>query len=385
MSPVVNKRDNIPFDLPQERQRLQRVCLRFTGDPFAAEDLAQETILIGLRRANGNGDLPREWSPFLFGVARRLCQTWRTTRGLETDRSVPLEQTNDATDCAPDPMESLLLAERERLIEQALSALKDPVRQLLLARYIEDLPLSEIADRWRISENTATVRVHRGREALRKILETTLRAEASAHGLLSTEAAQGWRETALFCCRCGRERLQGRFVPADSAAGQKAEFVLRCPTCPGMLDGMTSNAIPMNADVTLAGVQGFRAGLNRVNRWWQEYLADALQNRTAKCPRCGAAAEGIISDAPESPGLGIGCGRCRAITFYIHPVGLLYHSEEAQSFWRRFPRMQNGPAHSIVCEGRPAILTSFADRATAARIEMVFDRETLRCLRVETH
>ncbi|MBC7805573.1 MAG: RNA polymerase sigma factor [Akkermansiaceae bacterium] len=388
MPAVVNESGKSRFDATTERQRLLRVCYRFTGNVTVAEDLAQEAILIGLRRASREGAPPREWSSYLFGVARRLCAGWQAKRGKDESNFVSLD--DDAREpsmspdiSAPDPLESLLLGERERLIERALFALKDPVRQLLLARYVEDLPVREIGERWGISENAATVRIHRGRDALRKVLETTLRAEASAHGLLSAEAAQGWRETTLFCCRCGRERLQGRFVAADPGAGQDADFMLRCPACPGMLDGMTSNAAPMDAASVLTGVQGFRAGLNRVNRWWQEYLADALETRATLCPRCGHVAQAMISDAPESPGMGVGCPKCNAITFYIHPTGLLYHSEQAQAFWRRFPRVRNQAARNIVCEGRPAILTAFADRATAARIEMVFDLETLRCLRVD--
>ncbi|MBC8138979.1 MAG: RNA polymerase sigma factor [Fibrella sp.] len=390
MPTVVNEAPSMAFDPTHERQRLQRVCFRFTGNATVAEDLAQETILIGLRRASRNGTAPREWSSYLFGVARRLCLVWQSRHGREESRFASLDAADGAEPLAlpdvsaPDPLESLLLGEREQLIEHALSALKEPVRQLLLARYVEEIPLREIGERWGISENAATVRIHRGRDALRKVLETTLRTEASAHGLLSAEAAQGWRETTLFCCRCGRERLQGRFVGSNPATGQEPDFVLRCPACPGMLDGMTSHAAPMDAGAVLAGVQGFRAGLNRINRWWQDYLADALRDRAASCPRCARPAEAGISDVPGSPGMGVWCDACRAVTFYIHPTGLLYHSEEAQSFWRRFPRMRNQASQSIVCENRPATLTSFADRATAARLEMVFDTATMRCLRVET-
>jgi RNA polymerase sigma-70 factor (ECF subfamily) len=386
---VVNEPRNIPFDPAVERQRLRQVCYRLTGDATAAEDLAQEAILIGLRRASRDGDPPHEWSSYLFGVARRLCSVWRARRVRDDSRFADLGIADVSTPMAlpdvsaPDPLDTLLTGEREQLIEQALSSLKAPVRQLLLARYVDDLPIREIGERWGISENAATVRIHRGRDALRKVLETRLRAEASAHGLLSAEAAQGWRETTLFCCRCGQERLQGRFVAGNPATGEEPDFVLRCPVCPGMLHGMTSDAVPMNARAVLAGVQGFRAGLNRVNRWWQDYLADALEHRAPLCPRCGGPADGRISNAPDSPGFGIDCPACDRITFYIHPTGLLYHSEEAQSFWRRFPRMRNEAPQSIICEGRPAIRTSFADRLTAARIEMVFDTATLRCMRVE--
>lgn len=387
MPAVINEPRKPTFDPPAERLRLRQVCYRLTGDATAAEDLAQEAILIGLRRANREGAPPQEWSSYLFGVARRLCAVWRGKQGREEARFAARESADGSAlltlpgVSAPDPLDTLLTGEREQLIEQALSSLKRPVRELLLARYVDDLPIREIGERWGITENAATVRIHRGRDALRKVLETRLRAEASAHGLLSAEAAQGWRETTLFCCRCGRERLQGRFVAGDAATGEEPDFVLRCPACPGMLQGMTSDAVPMNARAVLAGVRGFRAGLNRVNRWWQDYLADALEHRTPLCPRCGGPAEGLISDDPDSPGLGIGCPACNRITFYIHPTGLLYHSEEAQLFWRRFPRMRNEAPQNIICEGRPAVLTSFADRLTTARIEMVFDTATLRRMR----
>ena len=231
--------------------------------------------------------------------------------------------------------------------------------------------MKEIADRAGVSENAATVRVHRGLESLRKVLETTLRPEAAAHGLLCAEAADGWRETALFCCRCGQSRLIGRFVPG-------ADFGLRCPTCPGDLRGMTSHAAPMNAGLVLSGVSGFRAGLNRVNRWWQGYLETALATRAASCVRCGKAAGVVVSDSPDSPGMGVWCDSCRDWTFYIHPTGLLYHSAAAQAFWRRYPRMRNEPPRDVMCEGRPAIVTAFADRLTNARVEIVYDVETMR-------
>ena len=369
-----------PFDPAAERERLRQVCHRLTGDGQAAEDLAQEAVLIGLRRAERPGAAPRAWSPYLFGVARKLCAAWAARRNRDASRfAAPsgddlLVAEPIGASFAPDPLESLLAGERERFVESAVAALRAPAREALIARYVTGISLAELAARWGVTPNAAAVRVHRARDGMRKLFETTLRSQAAAHGLLTDEAAAGWRETAIFCCRCGRERMQGRFVPGET-------FALRCPACAGQLDGMTSDAAPMDAGVVLSGVSGFRAGLNRVNHWWQGYLAAALATRAASCLRCAHAARVSIGTPPDPPGLGIWCDRCRAWTFYIHPTGLLYHSEATQAFWRRFPRMRNEPPHDVVCENRAAVLAAFSDRATAARVEMVFDRETLVCLR----
>ncbi|MBC8141023.1 MAG: sigma-70 family RNA polymerase sigma factor, partial [Armatimonadetes bacterium] len=235
MSAVVNNGNAAPFSPRAERDRLYTVCLRLTGNADAADDLAQETVLIGLRRVATN-NAPRDWSPYLFGIARKLCAAWRARRGLDEAYTVSLEGEPALADfaladmTAPDPLATLLQDEREQLLDAALLMLKDTARQTLIARYVDGLPLREIAEQSGVSENAATVRVHRGLDALRNVLQTTLRPQAAAHGLLPAEAAQGWRETLLFCPRCGQNRLQGRFVPG-------AKFALRCPTCTGMLDG----------------------------------------------------------------------------------------------------------------------------------------------------
>jgi RNA polymerase sigma factor (sigma-70 family) len=380
--------DSLPFDPVAARKHLIRLCRRWTSDANAAEDIAQEAIVIALRRLRSPETAPRDWAAYLPGIARRLCLAWNTKQQRERSRSSSLSDMPDETlphyasekllphEADTDPLEHLIRSEREELIDRALNRLKGPVRQMLVARYVEDLPMAVLAERFGITENAATVRVHRSREALRKVLETALRDEANAHGLLDSETAAGWRETPLYCCRCGTAKLLGRFEVGD--------FALRCPTCTGQLIGMTSHVAPMESATVLDGVQGFRAGLNRVNRWWQGYIADALQDRIAPCIRCGQAATVRLGPGGEDVGLAVFCDACRAPTFYIHPTGLLYHSDEAQAFWRRYPRMQNRWHEHLVCENRPAIRTTFADRLTSARLDMIFDIATLRPLHVET-
>lgn len=376
--PVTNRGD---FDAARERARLARLCRKWTGNAVAAEDLAQEAIVAGWRRFQ-RGALPAEWSSYLTAIARHLCHHWNAQNRREESRLSSLDETPESAfsvvqDTSPatiDPLDTLISAERETLIERAIASLDDATRQMLIARYVDELPLSEIAGRLALTENAATVRLHRSREALRKKFSTTLREEAAALGLLDADTAEGWQTTPIICCRCGEERLEGRFETTDT--GQR-EFSLRCSRCTGQLIGMTSQAVPLDSARVLSGVSGFRPALSRVNRWWQEYLTAAFQKGTVACVRCGHTAKVQVF---STEGIGMRCPTCQEMTFFIRPTGLLYHSDTLHAFWRRYPKLHNLPERRIVCENRPAILATFAARNANAHVEMVFDAETMTVL-----
>jgi|GEM_PF-3350374 RNA polymerase sigma-70 factor (ECF subfamily) len=373
-------------DFRQERQRIFTLCCRWTGDALSAEDITQEVFLVGLRR-QAQGKPPTEWRAFLTGVAKRLCANWRKRQqAQERYRANELPDVaiqHDAALASPDPLDYLLQSERESLIETALGRIKAPMRALLVSRYVDDLPIAEIATQWGVSENAAMVRLHRGREALRRHLETDLRDLANAHGLLDSETAEGWRETPIYCCLCGNTRLVGRFIPVS---GQDTpDFALRCPRCSVMLAGQTNRPKTFAEDGDLAGVKGFRAGLNRVNRWWQGYLHDALTTGETSCPDCGKTAHAqrhSPSGIGGSAGLYIVCAFCSRLTFYIAPSGLFYHSDELQAFWRMYPRMRHTRQQSIIFAGRPATHSVFSDPHSSAELEAIHDNETLACLKI---
>ncbi|GAB4451862.1 MAG: hypothetical protein OHK0029_01800 [Armatimonadaceae bacterium] len=383
-----NKRVASGFNPETARQRIFRFCWQQTQDTPAAEDLTQETLLIGLRRQE-QGNPPQAWMPFLLGVARRLCQRWRERQQRfaeylwddAPDAVMPAELRTPPED---DPLLALLQREREELVEKALAHIKPGMQALLVARYVQDLPLSEIAAQWKLTENAATVRVHRSREALRRSLETDLRELAAAHGILPGDAADGWRETPIYCCLCGTNRLIGRFVISEGST--TPEFALRCARCEVTLAGQTSTPVTMASQDVLEGVKGFRAGLNRVNRWWQEYLKSALDRGRTACPACGRSAEVRLESLVQKNapvGLHVVCAHCVRTTFYIAPAGFRYHSDELHEFWRRYPRMRHTIQRPTVFGGRSAVHVVFADTASSARLEAFYDTETMRCLHTE--
>src|SRR5262245_21047580 len=91
--------DLLATQMTAERPRLVRLCSYLTRGAPAAEDLAQEALLIGWRRRDQLADLTGTGA-WLSAIARNLCRHWR--RGAQ--RAAPYLAVNlPADDLADDP------------------------------------------------------------------------------------------------------------------------------------------------------------------------------------------------------------------------------------------------------------------------------------------
>src|SRR5919202_6723625 len=74
--------DGLETELERDRARVVRLCASLTGDWDAAEDLAQETLLVAWRNLHKlyAPELRFKW---LSGIARNVCRAWmqRQRRG----------------------------------------------------------------------------------------------------------------------------------------------------------------------------------------------------------------------------------------------------------------------------------------------------------------
>ena len=151
--------DNPIADAAQrERAGLVRFCAYLTGNPHAAEDLAQETLFEAWRHAHELRD-PGRRAQWLAGIARNVCRRWARSRAQE------LSRLNSAGPFEALSLEHLpaddfdLEAELERkelaeLLDRALALIPPPMRDVLVSRYIEESPQKEVARRLGISEGT---------------------------------------------------------------------------------------------------------------------------------------------------------------------------------------------------------------------------------------
>jgi RNA polymerase sigma-70 factor, ECF subfamily len=132
-----------------------------------AEEQTAETFAQLVRSLPGMRGGIRQLRAYVFATARHVqLRRWRRRKV----QSVSLAEAVNVSDPAPSPSE--LLAVREQLDRAlaAISRLDDPVRNVLLLRFVEDCSIEEIADILEMQAGTVKSHIHRGRAQLKAIL-----------------------------------------------------------------------------------------------------------------------------------------------------------------------------------------------------------------------
>jgi RNA polymerase sigma-70 factor (ECF subfamily) len=399
-----------PLRVAAERARLVRYCAKVTGSADAAEELAQEALLIAWQSRERVADW-HEWERWVIGIARNVSLRWRrrTARRaalLAPALGAPADLPDDdllasRAPAAADPYEELERAERAALLDRALGALPDGARALLVERYVDDLPIAEIAARRGVREETATVQLFRGRQALKRaLLAPALRAESEALGLTrgADEPCTGHlEETRIWCPDCGRRRLRAFFGTDDRKHPGSRVFVLSCPDCGAAADGRPGEPFVAHTHKPgsplpdpLGGVRGYKPALNRLTGWWHAFTRTALADGAVTCSGCGGrspVAHGIPFDErfphlAGVPGLYTQCPTCR-MTVYIDAAQMAFQTPAAQAFWRDNPRVVLGKPRRVESAQGPLLVTRLESVTGRDAMEFALSASTLETVRVE--
>jgi RNA polymerase sigma-70 factor (ECF subfamily) len=181
--PVASLAPAAPFSA-MERGRVLGLCVRLTGDPDAAEDLSQETLIEAWRSEHRLRDPSKRWA-WLAGIARNVCRRWARSRGREVARTARLAPAaGTSADGEPDHHVAALAEELaderfdvevefERseltvILDRAMALLPAATRELLVARVVEDKPPRELAERLGVGEGVVAVRLQRAKGRLRR-------------------------------------------------------------------------------------------------------------------------------------------------------------------------------------------------------------------------
>src|SRR5947209_18291338 len=224
--------------LAGERTRLVRFCAYLTGNPDAAEDLAQETLLEAWRnqqklRHLDESQYKENCIRWLRGIARHVCMRWARSHGRDLAHLATFHRTEDETepgieDLVDDKDNVEIELEREelaQLLDRALALLPPVTRAVLIERYIHESPHAEIAGRLNLSEDALVQRLYRGKLALRRVITTHMSEEAAAYGFSEPEEEKLEQETRICCPMCGK----GRLIKYSDPSTQRIGFT--CSTC----------------------------------------------------------------------------------------------------------------------------------------------------------
>lgn len=142
-------------------------AMRRLRERSAAEDAVQDTFLRayrGLDRFNGDYRL----QPWLHRIMANVCADEGNRRRRE---AVAAQRWSvEPEGVVPSLEENSLSAEAARHVAQAIAQLPANYREALVLRDLMELEYADVADRAGISEENARARVHRAREALKRLV-----------------------------------------------------------------------------------------------------------------------------------------------------------------------------------------------------------------------
>ena len=159
--------------IDQYQHRLFRYLVYLTASRERAEDFFQETWIRVLERGHQYDGRSR-FDAWLFSIARHLVIDWQRQKKVQSLDSLldpksdaPLELSDSAS---PSPLCLILSHEETIAVQASLERVPAIYREVLLLRFQEDMPLSDIAAVLAVPLATVKSRLYRGLENLRSLL-----------------------------------------------------------------------------------------------------------------------------------------------------------------------------------------------------------------------
>lgn len=172
------------------RSRLFQYSLLVCGQHEDAEEVAQDTLLKVFENFEQLRD-PERVRSWVFRIARNAClmkrrkSVFAPSRELSLDELMPVpgqaggERKLEIADWSNLPETEALRSELKAVLAQAIAALPEIYKTVLLLRDVEELSTEEAAEILQVSEDVVKTRLHRARLAVRQNLDGYLRAHGN--------------------------------------------------------------------------------------------------------------------------------------------------------------------------------------------------------------
>ncbi|MCL2488434.1 MAG: sigma-70 family RNA polymerase sigma factor [Oscillospiraceae bacterium] len=142
-------------------------CLKKTGDPGEAEELAADIslqVLLSLQKT-----APDNLSAWIWRIARNRYSHWAAEAVARRNRTAPLtEELSDPLSLEETAEDALLAGDRLRLLRRELAFIAREYREILVAYYIDRQSVRQIAEALGQPKGTVTSRLFRSRNILKE-------------------------------------------------------------------------------------------------------------------------------------------------------------------------------------------------------------------------
>lgn len=161
------------------KDKIFHLAFRMLHDRHEAEEVVQETFLRVYTNLN-RYDENQKFSTWIYRIGTNLCidRLRKRKPSYSLDAEIKDGEDNDWYSTLPSseetPEEQVILSEVQTKIREAIETLPEKYKAVLILRYLQDLSLQEISEVLSMPITTIKTRLHRGREFLRKKLESLL-------------------------------------------------------------------------------------------------------------------------------------------------------------------------------------------------------------------
>ena len=149
-------------------EKLFYFCLKKTGSHIEAEDLTQD-IALQIITALNKGTIPASFSAWVWQIARNRYALWAKKKHSRNDM-VTGDHIEDyeIEDESENILEELVHKEQLALLRRELAFIKSDYRNIVVAYYIENKNIREIASSLSLSESTVKSKLFRARKILKE-------------------------------------------------------------------------------------------------------------------------------------------------------------------------------------------------------------------------
>lgn len=161
--------------LVRKYEKLVSTCVySIVGNSEDVLDVSQETFL-KVYKSIGSFNGESEFSTWLYRIAKNTALDFvrrRKSASISIDSSGEEGEGFDIPDESTyaSPEKTALKNEKSKVLHKAIGCLSEEHREIIILRDLNDYSYEEIADMLNIESGTVKSRLHRAREALRKIL-----------------------------------------------------------------------------------------------------------------------------------------------------------------------------------------------------------------------
>lgn len=213
---------------------VHRFGLRMCQSNADAQDVLQETLL-SIATHVGEFEGRSALSSWVFTLARNACIKRR--RGRKNKEHLGQEVLDTKPVEAPSPEQRAVQNELGEALTGALDSLPDEYREAIVLRDVEGLTATEAAEALGISVVALKSRLHRAREALRKVLMPLFEPQAKAPSSECPDMSTLWSR-----------KLEDELDKEDCAEIER--HVQGCPACGAICDALRKALVACQRSAT---------------------------------------------------------------------------------------------------------------------------------------